>query len=188
MPITPAAIPVMAGALVASGSLGFSVPQLATGAVNGVIDWTKAVQVLAVASGTLGAGVGTAPLIVPPPTLYGPLTSGFATSAILGPLAPLLIAGLANGLSQTLGMGIVVTAHPTVGVGAGVARFLPPPAAPFFINALSGAGMSGVGAVQLGVAIGQALTVVFSALTLPLVVVGPPSIVPSGGSGTGVIT
>lgn len=187
MPLTPAAIPIMTGALLGSGLIGSQTPQLSSGVVNGVCKWVKTVTVLAPSSGTLGAGQGLAPLVVPPPTLFGALTQGFAAMEILGPMSPLLINGLANGLSQVFAQATVITTHVAVGVGAGTVKFTPGTPGPILTQGMQEAGMKGDGPVKMGSAIGIALTIVFSALTLPLVVAGSPNIVPGGGVGFGKI-
>lgn len=187
MPITPAATPVMMGALLGAGLIGSQTPQLASGVVNGVCKWVKTVTVIAPATGTLGGGQGIAQLVVPPPTLMGPLTQGFAAMQILGPMSPLLIAGLANGLSQVFAQGTVLTTHVAVGVGGGTVKFTPGAPGPILTKGMQEAGMTGDGPVKMGGAIGIALTSVFSALTLPLVVAGSPNIVPGAGVGFGKI-
>jgi hypothetical protein len=102
-------------------------------------------------------------------------------------MSPLVINGLAAGLSLVFLQGQVVTTQPNVGVGAGVATFAAPPAGPLMSQGFVAAGLTGIGQVQLASAIGDALGTVFSALVLPLAVAGSPSIVPSSGPGTGKI-
>jgi len=187
MPITPAATPIMLGALTSAGVIGPSTPQLASGVVNGVCKWIKTVIVTAPSTGTLGAGQGITQLIVPPFTLAQALTLGFAAKQILGPMSPLLITGLANGLSQVFAQGTVLTTHASVGVGGGTVKFSPGAPGPLITQGMQEAGMPGDGPVKMGGAIGIALTTVFSALALTLVVAGPPNIVPGAGVGFGKI-
>ncbi len=187
MPITPAAIPLMLNSLLFNGCIGMKTPQLAAGVVLGVCKWSAAVQVLAPSTGTLGVGIGVAPLVLPPPVFVGPLYQGFSAMSILGPLSPLLITGLSQGLSLLFAQGIVQTTHATVGVGVGVARFTPPPGPPMLLLGMTEAGMVGGGPTKFAGALAIALTTIFSALTMPIVVAGTPNILPGAGPGIGKI-
>jgi hypothetical protein len=163
-------------------------PQLAQGVAMGVVLWANSGAVVTtVDTGTLGVGAGAVPLVVPSPLILGNLTTAFAAQAMLGPMAPLECVGLSNGLSLGLAEGLVVTTHPSVGVGAGVIK-ITGTAIPSMISGFASAGMTGPGAVKQATAIGMALDLTFTEFVLPTPIVGPPSIVASAGVGTGKIT
>jgi hypothetical protein len=188
MPLTPVGLSaVLIPNLVGAGMLGTGLPQYALGVSNGVVLYNLQLKVITVDAGTLGAGVGLLPLLVPQPLLLSGLFAGFAAQALIGPMAPPLAIGLANGLSLGLVQGLVTTVHPTVGVGACVARFVGPSAVPSMIAGFASAGMVGPGATKKASAIGIALDIVFQAFTLPIPIVGPPSILPGGGAGFGTV-
>lgn len=189
MPLTPVGL---AGALIpmlaASGMLGPAMPQLASGVAAGVILYnTSSLKVITVDAGTLGVGAGAAPVLVPQPLLLSSLLTAFAATGILGPMSPLLALGLANGLSIGFLQGLLVTVHPTVGVGAGVAKFVAGTAVPSMIAGFASVGMVGPGAIKKATAIGIALDITFLALVLPTPIVGPPTPLPSAGAGFGQI-
>lgn len=163
------------------------VPDLALGIMIGVSKWVPTIRLTAPSSGTLGVGTGLTPLIVPAPVLQLAMAPTFAANGIFGVMSPLLITGLSVGLNTVFLQGICQTTHPNVGVGGGVVRFNPPPATPFLVEGLASVGMVGEGPTRLANGLGQALGIVFSALTLPCVVVGSPSPVASAGVGFGQI-
>jgi hypothetical protein len=185
MPLTPPGLigPITAN-LVSTGHLGIATPQLAAGIAAGIMMWSPLVKVLTVDAGTLGVGAGVIPLVVPPPLLIAGLSAGFASFAMIGPIAPLTVIGLANGISLGMVQGQVITVHPGVGLGAGVCKFIAPPAAPMMIAGFASVGMVGFGAIQKASAIGMGLDIAFLSLVLPTPVAGPPSIV--GGAGVGI--
>lgn len=188
MPLTP---PGLSGALIpslaASLMLGPAMPQLAQGVANGTVFWaSQAATVTSVDTGTLGVGASFVPLIVPPPLLLANLLIAFTANGMLGPMAPLEATGLSIGLSLGLAQALLVGIHPTVGLGAGVAK-ITGTAIPSMIAGFVSAGMKGPSAVQQATAIGMALDLTFAAFVLPIPIVGPPSIVPSAGVGTGKI-
>lgn len=163
------------------------VPDLSLGILIGVSKWVPTIQVNAVASGTLGVGTGLAPLVVPAPLLTTSFLPVFAANGIFGVFSPLFVAGLSTGLNLVFLQGICRTTHPNVGIGAGVVRFIAPPATPFLIEGLASVGMVGPGPAKLANAIGQGLGIAFSTLVLPCVVAGSPSPVASAGVGFGQI-
>lgn len=188
MPLTP---PGMSGALIpslaASLMLGSAMPQLAQGVANGTVFWaSQAAVVTSVDVGTLGVGASVAPFIVPPPLLLANLLIAFTAQGMLGPMAPLECTGLSVGISLGLAQAILTGIHPTVGAGAGVAK-ISGTAIPSMLLGFASAGLHGPGAIKQATAIGMALDLTFAALLLPIPIVGPPSIVPSAGVGTGKI-
>jgi hypothetical protein len=146
-------------------------------------------KVTTVDAGTLGAGTGIIPLIVPTPLVLTSLTTGFASSGILGVLAPKLIVGLATGLtSGWLALALLQTVHPTVGVGTGVARIVGPSAVPALIGGFAAVGMVGDGPTRIARAIATGLDITFASFVqLGLPIVGSPSPVGSAGVGIGTV-
>ena len=189
MPLTPPGIAgVLAPALAGTGMLGVSVPQLALGVGIGVTLWTKALTVVTVDAGTLGAGVGTLPCVIPPPLLIGGMLTGLPAAAIAGVASPLLATGLGTGLATAFAtQGLITTVHPTVGVGTGVCTFPGPSAVPFMIAGLASAGLVGTNVAQLGAGIGMGLDIGFAAFTVPIPIVGAPAPASAAGAGTGKI-
>ena len=189
MPLTPPGIAgVLVPALVGSGMLGTNVPQLALGIGIGVTLWTQSLTVSTVDAGTLGAGLGFLPCVIPPPLLIGGMLSGFAAAGISGVVMPLLATGIGTGLATAFAsQGVITTVHPTVGVGTGVCSFPGPSAVPFLISGLTSAGLTGTSVTQLGTGIGTGLDIGFAAFVIPIPILGAPSPAPSAGAGSGKI-
>lgn len=186
MPFTPAgATAAIAAGLASAGQLGPGAIKEAVAVANGTDAWLHALPVITVDAGTVGAGVGAIPLIVPNPLLIANLTVAFAGQGILGPMAPLHILGLANGLVLAFIQGLIVTTHPGVGVGTAVVRFGTTPAIVPMIAAFAAQGMTTLGSTKMATAIGIALDTSFAALTLVSPIVGPAGPSPSGGAGFG---
>jgi hypothetical protein len=165
--------------------IGTGMPKLAMGVAIGVCQYlTVQAKVVTVDAGTLGVGTSIMPLIVPPPLLQGGLYSGFSSMGILGPMAPLTITGLTNGLcTGWLALALLQTNHPGIGTGAGVAKIVAPTAVPSMIFGFTSIGMVGDGPVKLATAVGIALDITFSAFVEPIPIVGSAS--PVGGAGVG---
>jgi hypothetical protein len=186
MPLTP---PLVTGALLASlpasGFIGISVPQLAAAIGAGVGLWvSSALQVVTVDVGTLGVGVGILPCVVPPALLTASMLTTFPATGHLGPFAPALANGVALGLSIAFPSGLITTSHPTVGLGACVATFVGT-AVPSMVAGFAAQGLAGPSGVLTATAVGAGLDITFNVLKLPIPIVGPPNIVPSGGVGFG---
>lgn len=188
MPITP---PGLVGAilpnLAAVAMIGTSVPQLALGVATGVTLFNTAMKVVSVDVGTLGVGAGLGPVVVPPPALLGAMLTSFLATGIHGVMAVPLATGLSTGIALGFAQGLIVTVNTGVGLGSGVAKFIPGPGPPAMIAGFAAAGLIGISAVQLATAIGLALTITFAALVGPIVITGPPSIVAGSGAGIGQI-
>lgn len=181
MPLSPVGLTaVLVPALISAGQLGIAVPQFALGVSTGVVTTTSASLVVSLNAGTAGPGVSAIPLIVPQPLLLAQLLVGFAATGQVGPMAPLLALGLANGLSLGFLQGLVTMVQP-VGVGAGVAKVIAAAAIPSMIGGFASAGMAGPGSVKMATAIGIALTNLFNTYAFPVPIAGPPSIVPLAG-------
>ena len=186
MPLTPVGLAAaLVPALIASGNVGIAVPQLALGVGTGVTLFAQASVVSSVDVGTLGVGAGSQPLIVPQPLLLASILSGFAATGTAGIMAPLLALGLANGLSVGFLQGLLVTVHPGVGLGTGVAKIVPSAAVPSMVAGFTAVGMTGPGAVKTATGIGIGLTLTFATFAMSIAIIGPPSISPGAGVGVG---
>jgi hypothetical protein len=189
MPIT---VPGLAATLLAGlagvGDIGIGSSQLALGLAIGTFQWLQVCPVVSVDVGTLGSGVGIGPFIVPPTVLIPALIAGFTSSGINGIMSAPTAIGLAQGFSLGFTQGLVVTANVGIGLGGGTSKLVPTPAFPFIQAGLTSAGCVGISAVQIATAVTTAFTQVFGSLVFPIVVTGPPSIIPSGGAGIGKVT
>ena len=188
MPLTPVGLAgVLVPALLSAGNIGIAVPQLALGVGTGVGLFAQQSSVVTVDVGTLGVGAGAQPIIMPQPLLLAGFIAGFAATGTSGVMAPLLALGLANGLNVGFLQGLLVTVHPTVGLGSGVAKVIPAAAIPSMIAGFAAVGMVGPGAIKTATGIGIGLTIAFASFVMPIVIAGPPSIAPGGGAGFGKI-
>lgn len=190
MPLNPPALAAgfLAPNLLSVAHIGPGMPKFASAVATGVALHLTALKVVTKGAGVLGVGVSILPLPVPPPLLVGALFSGFQSQSLNGPMSPLTITGLANGLSQGfLALALIQATWPTVGVGAGVAKFVGPRGIPAMIAGFASQGMVTGGSIKMATAIGIALDIVFQSLIIPVPIVGTPSIVPSGGAGFGAI-
>lgn len=186
MPLTPVGIAApLTAAMYGSAFLGIQTPQLAFGIGTGVSLWTSGVLVVTTVDvGTLGAGVGSFPCLIPAPLLTTSLLTTFAANGILGVHAAALANAIGSGLAVAFAtQGLVVTAHPTVGVGTATALFLGPSSVPSMLTGLASVGMVGTSTVQLATAVGLGIDMAFAAFPLQMPIVGPPA--PSASSGVG---
>jgi hypothetical protein len=188
MPLTP---PGLAGALIpalySSGNIGIAVPLLALGVGTGICTFAQSTTVISVDAGTLGVGATVLPLLVPQPAILGNLIIGFAAVGNVGIMTPSLALGLSVGLNVGFLQGLITMVHPTVGLGTGVAKFIPSGAVPSMIAGFAAVGMVGPGAIKTATGIGIALTALFAEYTIPVPIVGPPSPAPGAGAGVGKI-
>jgi hypothetical protein len=189
MPLTPVGLTAaLVPSLLASGIIGTAMPQLALGVANGVTLAIQAAVVESVDVGTLGVGETVLPFLVPPPLILSSMFAGFAAQQLVGTAAPSMIAGLSTGLGIGFPQGLITITHAGVGTGAGVARvIISGSAVPFMLTGFASAGMSGQGAIKQASAIGIALDIIFGAYTIPVPIVGAPSILPGAGAGIGKI-
>lgn len=188
MPITPVTIAgTLIPNLVACGNIGIAVPQFALGVGTGLTIMCQNSTVVSVDVGTLGVGAGVQPLLVPQPLILDSLLAAFAATATIGVMMPPLALGLANGLALGFLEGLLVTVHPGVGLGSGVARVIATTGVPSMIAGFAAVGIVGPGGIKMATAIGIGLTIVFAAFVTPIVIVGPPSILPGAGPGFGKI-
>jgi hypothetical protein len=188
MPLTPVGLAgVLVPNLAACGQIGVAVPQFALGVGTGVSTFAAASIVTSADTGLLGSGATAIPLLVPQPLLLSSILTGFTATGTLGVMAPLLATGLANGLNVGFLQGLITMVHPSVGFGAGVAKVIPKDAVPSMIAGFAAVGMTGTSSVKMATAIGIALTIVFTALTLPVPIMGAPGTLPGAGVGIGKI-
>lgn len=184
MPITPASVTgLVASNLSSTGNLGIAAPLLAAGVGNGVGTWNPQIVVMTVDAGSAGAGSG-GPIPVPLSGLVGLMTAAFAAFGIKGMAAPTIATGIANGITQAYLQGLIKTTHAGVGLGSGVATFRAPPAGPVMVGGFKSAGLNGMFAEPIALAVGSALDSAFASLVVPVPIVGSAS--PTGASGTGV--
>jgi hypothetical protein len=189
MPLTPVGLAgVLAPNLLATGSTGIAMPQFALGVATGVYLYCQAATLTSVDTGVLGVGSTALPMVVPQPLILSSMLAGFAATATSGIMAPSVALGLSNGLVLGFLQGILTLTHPSVGVGVGVTRVIPGgPGAGYIIAGFAAAALTGIAGVKLATAIGIALDIIFAAFTVPLPIVGAPSIYPGAGAGVGKI-
>jgi hypothetical protein len=166
--------------------IGKDMPRLAQGVANGVSSWVRKIKIQTADAGTAGAGKGTLPITLASPILILNITRGMAQMKLLGLFSPLLITGLSNGLSLSFLQMLASTTHPSVGVGAGVPRYVTPSATLDLVRGFKQAGLKGGEQTEKfcrALAIG--LEASFKTLVIPIPIAGPPSPSPSAGTGTG---
>jgi hypothetical protein len=184
VPLTPANLTAaIASSLPAAGFVGPYAPQLAAGIAAGVMAWNGLVVVTTTDVGSLGAGTGLLPCLVPQPLLLAGIQTGMSSFGNIGTFAASLALGIANGLATAYASAMISTVHPGVGVGTGIAKFLSPSAVASLAGGMGSAGLIGTWAANVGSAVGVGLDTAFAAFTVTIPIIGPPS--PSAGSGTG---
>lgn len=185
MPIVQAtAVPLLVTNLVASAMLGTGVPKYASGVASGLGIWVPQISVETTDAGSAGTGTNIPlPVTLPTPLLIANLTAGMASMGLMGVMAPLFILGLANGLTAVFLTTLVKTQHVGVGTGAGVAKFVAPPALPSILAGFASAGMTGPASARKAQALAIGLDRTFASLVLPVAIVGTAS--PSGATGKG---
>lgn len=187
MPVT---VPGIMGSLIPSmisvSLIGTGVPKFSRGVALGLQQWIPQVKVSTVDTGTAGAGKNVPmPLIVLTPILYANILLGMKAQNLLGIHAPIFANGLSMGLTGAFLQMLVVTNHPSVGTGAGVATFKAPPAARSILSGFQQVGLKGPGSSKEAKALGMALDRTFASLIMPIAIVGPSSPSPGAGSGFG---
>lgn len=191
MPLNPPVLSAgfVAPCMVATGNLGIGLPKLALGVSIGVCQYLALAKVSTVDVGTLGAGTSLFPLIVPFPLLQSNLLASFAASNLIGVMAPSFLSGMATGLTTGLiSLALMQTNHPTVGVGAGVARIVGPTSVPSMVSGFAAAGMTGSGPTTVASAIGRGLDMTFASFfQVGVPIVGTPSPIGSSGVGFGTV-
>jgi hypothetical protein len=170
--------------------IGISMPQLASATASAFVTYnTTSVIVNTIDAGaTTGPGVGVGfGIILPSPILIGTFTSSFSGHGILGIFAPSMISALANTFSFAYSLAGIITNHPSVGSGSGIASLIANPGASVttFISTFQAFGLNGPSSPQLAsaIAIGldQAIPFAKGLVTIAGGVVPSPTI----GNGTG---
>jgi hypothetical protein len=115
------------------------------------------------------------------------MIGSFIAHGILGPFSIPTATGVANGMQMAFALAIVQTVAAGVGLGAGVGFCIPNPGASagIFFAAFQAAGMLGPSTIQLASAVAVGLDLVLPASIAPVVIVGPPNILPGAGTGIG---
>lgn len=189
MPMDPGTLtPIILFNLVSAGLIGPSTVQLAGGLANGLSIYAETtITFQSVDAGTLGAGTGLGAGVLMPPVIAQSMIASFLAHGIIGPFSIPTATGIANGFQLCFALAIVQTVSAGVGLGAGVGFCIPSPGASagIFSAAFKSAGMVGPGADNLAAAVSTGLDIVLPACIAPVVVVGPPSILPGVGVGTG---
>jgi hypothetical protein len=189
MPMDPGTLtPIFLANLVSVGLIGPSTIQLATGLANGTSIYANtAIQFQSVDAGTLGAGVGLGAGVIVPPAIIQAMIGSFTAHGILGPFSIPTATGVAQGMQMSFALAIVQTVAAGVGLGAGVGFCIPNPGAStgIFMAAFTAAGMLGPSTIQLASAVAVGLDLVLPASIAPVVIVGPPNILPGAGTGIG---
>ena len=183
--------PIFLGSLVANGQIGPSISQFASGLALGLFQYTQSgLTVISIDAGVLGVGTGICPtIILPEPVLLVSLMTSLAGHGIIGPTMPLQANAIALGVSVSLALAQVQTINPLVGIGAGKLQLIPNgTGGSIFAAAFKASGMVGSMVTNLGLAVGLGLDAVIATAIGVVAIVGSPSIVPSGGVGTGVIS
>ncbi len=187
MPISPVqAVAALVPSLAAATLIGTGTPKFAQGFGIGLTIWTPTITISTIDTGTLGVGKGTpTPILLIPTVLIANITVGMAGQGILGVMSPAFITGVSLGLVRLYAQAFTNTVHAGVGIGAGVARFNPPPATGPLLAGFAAMGMVGDGPTKIARALAQGLENTFRATILPQPIVGPPNIVPGAGTGFG---
>ena len=192
MPVDPGTtLPIFQGMLSSNSIVGQLSGQMSAGLSAGLSQYvSSAITVISIDVGTLGAGTGIgAGIIIPSSTILGTLTAMMVGNGITGTFAAPLSNAASNGISVSFAGAILNTVNPSVGVGAGKIQIIPLGlGGGIFAGAFAAAGMTGMMAPALGNAVGLALDSVISSAVGIIAIVGPPSIIPSSGSGLGKIT
>lgn len=189
MPLTSAnGTAAIAAGLASVTMTGTEVTTYARGIATGISNWLSAIRVTTVDVGTTGVGNNVPlPVVIPSPVLYSNLIAGFAAQALTGTSVPSLCLGLSTGISGAFAQALIVTQHPTVGVGTGVAKFVFSTSIPFLLGGFAQAGMKGTAYVTNATAIGIGLDLTLASLTYPIAIVGASSPYAGAGIGSGSI-
>lgn len=188
MPINQASLTqaVLTG-LISGGMLGPATPKLALGVAGGLMRWIPLLIVQTKDVGSAGAGTSSTPFSIAPSILVSNLLLEYAQNGQLGPMAPLEAMGLGNGLAAGFAQGTLQANHPGCGSGTALAKVIGPPAYSSLVKGFESAGITGQGAPKKAKAISNALRTALQVFEAPVVIAGPPSPSPGGGSGIGVL-
>lgn len=177
----------IAAGLASVGQVGPGAIKFAAAIAGGVDQWIHGIPVITTDTGAVGVGTGAIQLAVPPQVFIQPLTLGFASEDILGPMAPLTIRGIATGLSNGLAQATVYSQHPGVGSGACIVTFGPFSAVPPMLQSFASAGLNTPGSLKTARAIGVGLDSAFSVFSTQSPIAGAPGPSPAAGKGFGFV-
>jgi hypothetical protein len=170
------------------GILGSATPQLSDGLADGLVDYaTDSITVQSIDTGTAGSGVGTGFGVILSPTIYLAMNGSFIANGIIGVFSPSMATAIASAFIQSFALASISTNSVGVGVGAGVAAMIPVPGVStgIFLAALNSAGVNGPNVPQLASAVATGLDIALLTSFAPVIIAGPPSPIPSAGTGFG---
>ncbi len=192
MPITVTiTVPIFTSMLLAGGVHGVSSSQLSLGIATGLqLYASSGLTVATIDTGLAGAGIGAGVgIIIPPPVLVGSMISAFASHGIAGIMSPSLATAIGTAMSQILAQANIVTTHPSVGTGAGVAKLIPnpPSSQAAFLEGFLSSGIIGVMGPNLASAVAQGLDAALPSGVGAVIITGSASTAAASGVGTGLI-
>lgn len=185
--VEASSVSIVASQMSSVGMGGSGVAQMALAVGNGMTLALRAVTVTTADVGTVGVGAGTGVPFLEPNAATSFFSIGLASSGVSGPSSVQLALAYGASLSLIVSTATSVTVHPAVGTGAGVMTVIPSgTATSIFLGALSSSGMTGAFVANLANALGSAFEMCMPIITGPVAIVGPPSVIPISGIGTGV--
>lgn len=183
--------PIFLSMLTSNLIVGIQAPRLALALASGLEIYAgSGLKVQSIDTGTAGSGIGTGiGVTITVPALVGGFTASFASRSILGIMSPLMINALSLSFALIMQQGIVNTVSAGVGVGAGVTKLIPNPVASLaaFTAGFASAGLTGPGLPPMISAIAQGFDTAASTAVGVVAIAGPPSPIPSAGTGFGII-
>jgi len=179
----------------ASGINGTGSVPLANAIANGIVTYLTSsplVQTVDVGTAGAGSGLGIGVTGVVPTAVTGAIVGNLAAVNIIGTAVTPMITAVCNALSDTLSLATVTTVNTGVGVGTGVGFLIginPGALASQMIGLAPGFGLNGTAVTPMftGIANGIADTLNGTAI-VNVVIAGPPSPSPSGGTGIGFLS
>jgi hypothetical protein len=158
------------------------------GVAAGLMDWVSHIVVTTSDTGNLGSGTNVpTPVSIPSSTMFSNLMTGMASFGFFGVISPLFCKGLADGLCKTFAQSSIMTIHPSVGSGVGIATFIAPPCGPYMADKFGAVGMNGPQTIRDAFALGLALDITLQSIMTSVTIVGSPTPVPGTGKGVGKI-
>jgi len=187
----PACKGLIQSSLLAVGIKGTDAEKLARASANAYVKFmTTIVKVISIDAGIISVGKGVGKILGPLPVLYSVTCTALAPAkgikGIFGPLTAGAI-GLGCGL-HTLAAGTTETAHNIIGPGTGVGSLIGSTPAAFFpilLSEFSAAGLNGPLVPNFCSALADGIAPNVLAAIVPIVIIGPSSIFPGTGIGTG---
>jgi len=174
-----------------SGILGTSSPLLAKALSLGISTNILAMaQVTTVDTGTAGAGVGTSTVLGISAGILGPLMVGnFASVGMLGAFSAPLALAISQGFGIWFLTNQTTTVHAGVGLGVGTGKVIgldPGSMGQMIQGFMASFGLLGTFSPLLAQAVALSIvTHILATGTVITPIAGPPSIVPSAGTGIG---